>query len=91
MSFYLLFFLLIVSVGLIVSYIYFMKEKKAQLMAIEQGICPKCHKPTIEIIDQRSTGCSGPKMFTFECKECKYTSTFHISSGGGCSSGRCGV
>ena len=91
MSFYLLFFLLIVSIGLIVSYIYFMKEKKAQLMAIEQGICPKCHQPTIEIIDQRSTGCSGPKMITFECKNCKYTSTFHISGNGGCGSGRCGI
>jgi len=87
---YLLFFLLIVSVGIVVSYIYFMKEKKANLMAIEQGICPKCQKPTIEIIDQRSTGCSGPKMITFECKECKYHSVFHISNSG-CSGGSCGI
>jgi len=41
MSFYLLFFLLIIIIGMVVSYIYFMKEKKAQLMAIERGICPK--------------------------------------------------
>jgi RNase P subunit RPR2 len=91
MSFYLLFFLLIVSIGIVISYIYFMKEKKANLMAIEQGVCPKCHKPTIEIIDQRSTGCSGPKMITFECKECKYHSVYHISDANSCGSGRCGT
>jgi len=93
MNFYLLFFLLIVIVGLIVSYIYFMKDKKDQLMAIEQGICPKCHQHTMQIIDQRSTGCSGPKMVTFECSahECKYTTVFNINGGGGCSSGKCGI
>jgi RNase P subunit RPR2 len=78
-------------VGIIVSYIYFMKEKKENLMAIEQGICPKCHKPSIEIIDQRSTGCSGPKMVTFECKECDYHAVFNISGGSSCGSGRCGI
>jgi RNase P subunit RPR2 len=83
--------MLILIVGIVVSYIYFMKEKKENLMAIEQGICPKCQKPTIEIIDQRSTGCSGPKMVTFECKECKYHSVFHISGGTSCGSGRCGI
>ena len=88
MNFYLLFFLLIVIVGLVVSYIYFMKEKKANLQAIEQGICPKCHERAMELIDQRSTGCSGPKMLTFECRACKYVNTFHVQ-GGGCSSGSC--
>ncbi len=82
MNLYLLFFLLIIIIGLVVSYIYFMKEKKAMLLAIERGICPKCHKPTIEIIDQRSTGCSSPRMVTFECRECKYIDTFHIDSRG---------
>jgi len=89
MNFYLLFFLLIVIVGLIVSYIYFMKEKKTNLLAIEQGICPKCEQLSMELIDQRSTGCSGPKMLTFECQNCKYVGTFHLN-GGSCSSGRCG-
>ena len=88
MNFYLLFFLLIIIVGLVVSYIYFMREKKANLQAIEQGICPKCHEKSMELIDQRSTGCSGPKMLTFECQACKYVNTFHVESGG-CSSGRC--
>ena len=88
MNFYLLFFLLIIIIGLVVSYIYFMKEKKANLQAIEQGICPKCHKSTMELIDQRSTGCSAPKMLTFECQACKYVNTFHVQ-GGSCGSGRC--
>ena len=89
MNFYLLFFLLIIIIGSIVSYIYFMKEKKANLKAIEQGICPKCEKPNMILIDQRSTGCGGPKMLTFECEACKYVGTFHVN-GGSCSSGRCG-
>lgn len=89
MNFYLLFFLLIVSIGLIVSYIYFMREKKANLQAIEQGICPKCHQVSMELIDQRTAGCGGPTMLTFECQECKYVNTFNVQ-GGGCSSGRCG-
>jgi len=89
MNFYLLFFLLIVSIGLIVSYIYFMKEKKANLLAIQQGICPKCKEKSMELIDQRTTGCGGPKMLTFECQSCKYVGIFHVD-GGGCSSGSCG-
>jgi len=88
MNFYLLFFLLIVSVGLVVSYIYFMREKKANLQAIEKGICPKCHKEGMELIDQRSTGCSGPKMLTFECPHCNYVNTFNVN-GGSCSTGSC--
>jgi len=62
MNFYLLFFLLIIIVGLVVSYIYFMKDKSDQLRAIQEGICPKCHQESMELVDQRSTGCSGPKM-----------------------------
>jgi len=88
MSFYLLFFLLLVSTGIIVSYVYFMKEKKKNLSIIEQGICPKCHKESMELIDQRSTGCSGPKMLTFECQSCQYTTVFNVNAGS-CSSKRC--
>jgi len=91
MNFYLLFFLLIIIVGLVVSYIYFMRDKSEQLRAIQEGVCPKCHKSSMELIDQRSTGCSGPKMMTFECNKCKYVSTFHIDSQGSCSSGKCGI
>ena len=88
MNFYLLFFLLIIIIGSVVSYIYFMKEKKANLKAIQQGVCPKCDKVAMQLIDQRSTGCSGPKLLTFECQACKYVGSFHVD-GGGCSSGGC--
>ena len=88
MNFYLLFFLLIIIVGLIVSYVYFMKEKKAQLQAINQGICPKCQQQSMELIDQRSTGCSGPKLMTFECKNCQYINTFHVENNS-CGTGGC--
>jgi len=86
MNFYLLFFLFIVIIGLIISYIYFMREKKRNLQTIQQGICPKCHQQSMELIDQRSTGCGGPKMLTFECKNCEYINTFHIESNGNCGS-----
>ncbi|CAA6816270.1 MAG: Unknown protein [uncultured Sulfurovum sp.] len=88
MNFYLLFFLLIIGAGLVLSYIYFMREKKENLQAIQEGICPKCHKEGMELVDQRSTGCSGPKMLTFECQHCDYINTFNIN-GGSCSTGRC--
>ncbi len=88
MDFYLVAFLLIVIIGLIVSYIYFMKEKKEKLLAITNGICPKCHKATVEIIDQRGGGCSGTKMVTFECRECKYRDIFNID-GGSCATRSC--
>lgn len=88
MNFYLLFFLLIVAMGLVLSYLYFMREKKENLETIQKGICPKCHKEGMELIDQRSTGCSGPKMLTFECHYCDYVNTFNIN-GGSCSTGRC--
>jgi len=68
MSFYLLFFLVLISMAIIISYIYFMKEKKKNLAIVEQGICPKCHEESIELVDQRSTGCSGPKMLTYSCQ-----------------------
>jgi len=85
MNFYLLFFLLIVIIGLIISYIYFMREKKENLQAIQEGICPKCHEKAMELIDQRSTGCSAPKMLTFECQACGYVNTFNVNLNGNCS------
>jgi len=88
MNFYLLFFLLIVIAGVIISYIYFMREKKINLQAIQQGICPKCHQKSMELVDQRSTSCGGPKMLTFECQNCDYVNTFNVN-GGSCSSGSC--
>lgn len=81
MNFYLLFFLLITASGTILSYLYYMREKKANLKAIQEGICPKCNSESIELVDQRSSGCSGPKMLTFECKNCDYVGTFQVNGG----------
>ena len=67
-----------------------MKEKKANLQAIQQGICPKCHKKSIKLIDKRSTSCGGPKLLTFECRSCDYVNTFNVDTNSSCSSGSCG-
>ena len=88
MDFYLLTFLLITIIGLIISYIYFMRDKREKLLAITKGICPKCHKPTVNMVDHRGGGCSGTKMVTFECRKCKYIDTFHID-GSSYNNGRC--
>jgi len=73
--------MLILFVGSIVVYTYYLKEKKEQLDAIRRGFCPSCHQKGIEITDQRTTGCGGPKMVTFECMECGYTNVFNIGGG----------
>ena len=82
MSIYLLAFLIIIFVGSIATYIYYLKDKKDQLQTIRRGFCPKCHTKGIELIDTRSTGCSGPKMLTYECPECGYTNSFAVQNGG---------
>ncbi len=68
-------------IGSVVVYTYYLKEKKEQLDAIKRGFCPSCHQKSIEITDQRNTGCGGPKMVTFECMECGYTNVFNIGGG----------
>ena len=78
---YLILFLLITLIGTVATYIYYLKEKKAQLDAIRRGFCPSCKQNTIEITDQRSSGCCGPKIITFECNSCGYTNTFSIENG----------
>ncbi|WP_294950990.1 hypothetical protein [Sulfurovum sp.] len=85
-----MFFLLIVLAGSVFTYIYYLKEKKEHLDTIRRGFCPKCHQKSIELTDQRSGGCSGPKIITFECRECSYTNSFSIDSSGGCGNGKCG-
>jgi len=85
-----LLFLFIVLAGSVFTYIYYLKEKKEQLDAIKRGFCPKCHQKSIELTDQRSGGCSGPKIVSFECKECGYYNSFSMENDGGCGSGRCG-
>ena len=80
MDMYLIFFLLIVGIGSVAVYGYYLKEKSDHLRAIERGICPKCQQKTIEITDRRGGGC-GPKLVSFECTACGYTNSFSIESG----------
>jgi len=68
---------------------YYLKEKKEELDAIRRGFCPKCRKNSIGLTDQRSGGCSGPKVLTFECPECGYHNSFSVNDEGGCGSGSC--
>jgi len=79
---YLLLFLIIVLVGSVAVYIYYLKEKNEQLEAIQTGKCPKCKKESIVLNDQRGGGC-GPKLVSFYCTECGYENSFSIESGCG--------
>jgi len=89
MDIYLLAFLLIVLIGSVTVYVYYLKEKKEALSHIERGFCPKCHQGSIELIDRRSGGCSGPTLLTYECSECGYTDSFATQEGGSCGSKGC--
>ena len=80
MDIYFVFFLLIVGIGSVAVYAYYLKEKHDHLRAIEHGICPKCHQKTIELTDRRGGGC-GPKLVSFECTACGYANSFSIDSG----------
>lgn len=89
MDFYLLAFMLIILVGSVLAYIYYLKEKKEELDSIRRGFCPRCKQNTIELTDQRSSGCSGPQMISFECLECGYTNSFAVQNPNSCNSGSC--
>jgi len=90
MDIYLLAFMLIILVGSVITYIYYLKEKKEQLDAIRRGFCPQCKQDNIELIDQRSGGCSGPQMMSFECLSCGYTNSFAVQDPNSCcGSGGC--
>jgi len=90
MDFYLFAFMIILLVGSVLVYVYYLKEKKEQLDSIRRGFCPQCKQDSIELSDQRSGGCSGPKQLTFECLSCGYVNSFSVdSSDSACSSGRC--
>jgi len=76
--------MLIVLTGSVLVYVYYLKEKKEQLDSIKRGFCPKCKQKTIELSDQRSGGCSGPKILSFECLECGYTNSFSVQNNSSC-------
>ncbi|MFK5975689.1 MAG: hypothetical protein QM493_04180 [Sulfurovum sp.] len=78
----------IILFGSIFVYIYYLKEKSEELDSIRRGFCPKCSQKSIELTDQRSSGCSGPKILSFECVDCGYSNSFAIDSSG-CSGNSC--
>jgi len=80
MDIYLIIFMLLIFIGSIVSYIYYLKDKNEQLNTITSGICPSCNDSSIEMADQRSAGC-GPKLVTFRCPNCGYENSFSINAG----------
>ncbi len=90
MDIYLLAFLFIVLFGSVLVYIYYLKEKKTELDSIKRGFCPRCHNNSIFLADQRSGGCSGPKLLSYECPECGYYNSFAVENDGNCGSGGCG-
>ncbi len=83
-----LIFFVLAGIGL---YFYYLHEKGDRLNYINNGICPKCHEKSIEIVDKKSHGCSGTEEITVECGSCKYRDTFTVSRSGGCGSGSCGL
>jgi len=88
LDYYLLAFMLIILSGSVFVYMYYLKEKKEQLDSIKRGFCPKCRQKSIELTDQRSSGCSGPKMLSFECLECGYVNSFAVENSGNCGTDR---
>jgi hypothetical protein len=84
MDIYLLAFLLIILIGSVVVYIYYLKEKKDHLASIYRGFCPHCKEDNIELIDKRLGGCSGPQILTFECFSCGYTNSFAVDNSNAC-------
>ena len=81
--------MLIILIGSISVYTYYLKEKKDELLSIQRGYCPKCHQDSIELTDQRSSGCSSPKLLSFECMECGYTNSFAVNDNINCNSKGC--
>jgi len=89
MDIYLLAFLLIILIGSVLVYIYYLKEKKEALDSIRRGYCPRCKQNTIELTDQRSGGCSGPKLLSYECLSCGYVNSFAVDASDSCGTGGC--
>lgn len=89
MDYYLLAFMLIILAGSVFVYVYYLKEKKEQLDSIKRGFCPKCKQDAIELTDQRSGGCSGPKILSFECLSCGYANSFAVENDSSCGTGGC--
>ena len=81
---YTLALMFIVLIGTVITYSYYLKEKKAELDSIRKNECPKCKSDEIITTDERSGGCSGTKTISFECPKCGYANTFNIESNSSC-------
>ena len=77
MDIYLILFLVIIGVGSVVTYGYYLREKHEHYRAVASGICPKCHQKSIELTDQRGGGC-GSKNVSFLCTACGYENSFNV-------------
>lgn len=90
MDYYMLGLMVLLLVGSVMVYVYYLKDKKEHLDSIKRGFCPKCKQDSIELTDQRSGGCSGPQMMMFECTSCGYTNSFAVQDPNSCcGSGGC--
>jgi predicted RNA-binding Zn-ribbon protein involved in translation (DUF1610 family) len=79
---YLSLFLGIGGMGCIISYAYYLKEKRDELKKIESGRCPRCGGKEIVMNDHRSAGC-GNRIVGFRCRECGYENSFSMGNGCG--------
>ena len=86
---YLLAFLVIILIGSITVYIYYLREKTAELASIQRGFCPKCHQKSIELTDKHNGGCGAPSLLTFTCSQCGYSNSFAAHDSGSCGSDGC--
>ena len=74
---------MIVGIGSVAVYVYYLREKNEHLRQIQEGFCPQCGKKSMVLSDQRGGGC-GPKLVTFTCTECGYENSFSMN-------GSCGL
>jgi len=77
-------FTLLIVGGLLWAYVLYIEQKAKELKDIQKGVCPKCKKPTIELKNIKSGGCSGTNEQEYICSSCGYKGSFNVS-GGGCS------
>jgi len=78
MDIYILLFMIIIFIGSILSYVYYLKDKANQFNMINNGICPFCKENSIELTDTRGGGCCSPKLVSFKCNKCGYENSFSI-------------
>ncbi len=88
-SILILFLIIVITGGLVLAYIYYLKEKSDKLQLIQQGICPDCRQKTIGIADKKNGGCSGISLVQFECLECGYKNSFSIKENSLCNEKLC--